>query len=194
MVSQLHFQKGKDAEVAWIDGQIVIRESQMDAKRLSADNEPMEGITLHCYYKKFHILIVLFFFVVDDEDTKVLTLEPLSGNVLPHETVFINELKLSEFKQALSKANIPAEVQAGVLLCCNGTIAVRRVCIYLLFLFLTKQDYNSIIVHRIKMIAAHFEIFYKIGNTKTLESVFIKVYELHLYFFLFYFFRLNPTE
>lgn len=42
-MSQLQFQKGKDAEVAWIDGQIVIRENQMDAKRLSADNEPMEG-------------------------------------------------------------------------------------------------------------------------------------------------------
>lgn len=43
LVSQLQFQKGKDAEVAWIDGQILIREGQMDAKRLSADNEPMEG-------------------------------------------------------------------------------------------------------------------------------------------------------
>lgn len=63
----------------------------------------------------------------------MLTLEPLSGSVVPHETVFINELKLSEFKQALSKANIPAEVQAGVLLCCNGTIAVRRVRFFLIY-------------------------------------------------------------
>lgn len=67
-------------------------------------------------------------FVVDDEDSKVLTLEPLPLNkVVPHETVFINELKLSEFKQALARANIPSEVHSGVLLCCNGTIAVRRV-------------------------------------------------------------------
>lgn len=65
---------------------------------------------------------------MDDEDAKVLTLEPLSTAVVPHETVFINELKLSEFKQALLKANIPSEVQAGVLMCSNGTIAVRRVC------------------------------------------------------------------
>lgn len=65
---------------------------------------------------------------MDDSDTKVLTLEPLSANKnIPHQTVFINELKLSEFKQALARANIPSEVQTGVLLCCNGTVAIRRV-------------------------------------------------------------------
>lgn len=65
---------------------------------------------------------------MDDNDTKILTLEPLSViKNIPHETVFINELKLSEFKQALAKANIPSEVQTGVLLCCNGTVAIRRV-------------------------------------------------------------------
>lgn len=112
--------------MAWIDGQIVVRENQMDAKRLSADNEPMEGTssaqTLWTSFLRYYVL-------VDDEDSKILTLEPLSTSVAPHETVFINELKLSEFKQALLKANIPSEVQAGVLLCCSGTIAVRRVCI-----------------------------------------------------------------
>lgn len=66
---------------------------------------------------------------MDDDDSKILTLEPLLVTSAPHDTVFINELKLSEFKQILSKANIPSEVQAGVLLCCNGTIAVRRVSI-----------------------------------------------------------------
>lgn len=43
LVSQLEFQKGKDAEVAWIDAEIVLRESQLDAKPLNADSEPMEG-------------------------------------------------------------------------------------------------------------------------------------------------------
>ncbi|KRT83012.1 hypothetical protein AMK59_3147, partial [Oryctes borbonicus] len=32
LVSQLDFQKGKDAELAWIDAQIAIRDSQVDAK------------------------------------------------------------------------------------------------------------------------------------------------------------------
>lgn len=67
---------------------------------------------------------------MEEEDTKILTLEPLTvARNIPHETVFINELKLSEFKQALAKANIPSEVQMGVLLCCNGTVAIRRVSI-----------------------------------------------------------------
>lgn len=57
LVSQLQFQKGKDAEVAWIDGQIVIRESQMDAKRLSVDNEPMEGNTPHFPTKNMSSLV-----------------------------------------------------------------------------------------------------------------------------------------
>lgn len=43
LVSQLNFQKGKDAEVAWVDAHVTIRESQLDARPLNADNEPMEG-------------------------------------------------------------------------------------------------------------------------------------------------------
>ncbi|KRT83011.1 hypothetical protein AMK59_3146, partial [Oryctes borbonicus] len=64
---------------------------------------------------------------VDEEETKILTLEPTLTNNLPHDTVFINELKLSEFKQILAKSNITSEFSGGVLWCCNGTIAIRRV-------------------------------------------------------------------
>ncbi|KAI4467288.1 cleavage and polyadenylation specificity factor subunit 2 [Holotrichia oblita] len=106
LVSQLDFQKGKDAELAWIDAQIVIRDSQVDAKPVLMSNEPME---------------------VDEEETKILTLEPTISKNLPHDTVFINELKLSEFKQILAKSNITSEFSGGVLWCCNGTIAIRRV-------------------------------------------------------------------
>ncbi|XP_045464332.1 probable cleavage and polyadenylation specificity factor subunit 2 [Harmonia axyridis] len=106
LVSQLNFQKAsKETEVAWIDAQIVKRESQSDAKRMTLDNEPME---------------------VDDEESQILTLEPTPSDDY-HDTVFINELKLSEFKQVLSKCNIISEFSGGVLWCCNGTIAVRRV-------------------------------------------------------------------
>lgn len=107
LVSNLNFQKGKDAEVAWIDAQVTFRESQHDAKRLSIDNEPME---------------------VEEDESKILTLEPLcNGSVLPHDTVFVNELKLSEFKQVLIKCNINSEFSGGVLWCSNGTIAIRRI-------------------------------------------------------------------
>ncbi|CAH0550597.1 unnamed protein product [Brassicogethes aeneus] len=104
LVSQLNFQKAKDAEVAWINAQIVLRESQLDAKRMTIDNEPME----------------------EEDDFNVLTLEPYPGEI-PHDPVFINELKLSDFKQVLGKNSIPSEFSGGVLWCSSGTIALRKV-------------------------------------------------------------------
>ncbi|XP_030762628.1 probable cleavage and polyadenylation specificity factor subunit 2 isoform X2 [Sitophilus oryzae] len=104
LVSQLDFKKAaKDAEVAFINAQIALREIQADAKRMTTDNEPME----------------------DDDDQKILTLEPHTAEA-HHEPVFINELKLSDFKQVLAKANVSSEFSGGVLWCCNGTIAVRK--------------------------------------------------------------------
>lgn len=43
-----------------------------------------------------------------------------------HQTIFINELKLSDFKQILSKAGVQAEFADGVLLCSGGQVEVRR--------------------------------------------------------------------
>ncbi|KAB7495135.1 putative cleavage and polyadenylation specificity factor subunit 2 [Armadillidium nasatum] len=43
-----------------------------------------------------------------------------------HEPVFINEMRLSDFKQILSRAGIEAEFNSGILWCGNGTIALRR--------------------------------------------------------------------
>lgn len=55
LVSQLQFQKGKDgAELAWVDGQIAIRESGQDAKPVNSENEPMEGKYL--YFNKSFIV------------------------------------------------------------------------------------------------------------------------------------------
>jgi cleavage and polyadenylation specificity factor subunit 2 len=57
----------------------------------------------------------------------VPTLEPLPvTQVDPHATVFVNELKLSDFKQVLMKAGIQAEFSAGILYCNNGLVAIRR--------------------------------------------------------------------
>jgi cleavage and polyadenylation specificity factor subunit 2 len=55
----------------------------------------------------------------------------LLQETLPHKTVFINRLKLSDFKQILSRNNIPCELSRGVLWCCNRTVCVRRVNIIL---------------------------------------------------------------
>lgn len=62
------------------------------------------------------------------ETAKVLTLEPMNEDEIPpHESVFINELKISDFKQVLLKNNIHAEFSNGALWCANSTIAIRRV-------------------------------------------------------------------
>ncbi|XP_066244891.1 probable cleavage and polyadenylation specificity factor subunit 2 [Euwallacea similis] len=107
LVSQLDFLKARDAEVAFISSQIAVRESQADAQRPSLeDDDAME--------------------IVPDEDTRVLTLEPCS-EADNHEPVFVNELKLYDFKQVLARANISSEFSGGVLWCCNGTVAVRKV-------------------------------------------------------------------
>lgn len=72
---------------------------------------------------------ILFFLSVDEEEMKILTLEP---QIEPdnHDPVFINELKLSEFKQILAKSNISSEISGGVLWCCNGSMVIRRVRIF----------------------------------------------------------------
>lgn len=120
LLSQLNFQKGKDAEIAWINGQINIRNKLVDntnttvALANSANNPtPME--------EDDHIEIT-------DDDNKILTLEPVSAENMPaHNYVFINELKLADFKQVLTKNNIPSEISDGVLWCSNGTITLKRV-------------------------------------------------------------------
>lgn len=71
--------------------------------------------------------------VEDGESKKVLTLAPLDEDEIPpHNSVFINELKLSDFKQVLMRNNISSELSGGVLICANGTCAVRRVSEWML--------------------------------------------------------------
>lgn len=55
-MSHLTFQKAKDAEVAWINAQIVNKETLADAKRLNVDNEPMEGNDFFCPQDFMYIL------------------------------------------------------------------------------------------------------------------------------------------
>ncbi|XP_047109970.1 probable cleavage and polyadenylation specificity factor subunit 2 [Schistocerca piceifrons] len=104
LVSSLQLKRGKDAELAWIDAHITTREASKDVKPVDADTEKDEK-----------------------DDDQIYTLEPLPlSQISGHQTAFINELKLSDFKQVLTKANISSEISGGVLWCCNGTVAVRR--------------------------------------------------------------------
>ena len=52
----------------------------------------------------------------------------LSPQITGHTSVYINEPRLSDFKQVLNKAGIQAEFAGGVLIC-NNVVAVRRVSI-----------------------------------------------------------------
>lgn len=66
--------------------------------------------------------------IPQDAIEKTLTLESLETDEIPvHNAVLINELKLSDFKQVLLKNNITSEFSGGVLWCCNGTLALRRI-------------------------------------------------------------------
>lgn len=108
-MAQLQFQKGKDAEVAWIDARIGMRTQAIDSSTQNnqADNDVTE---------------------TGSSDEKTLTLESLENDDIPvHNSVLINELKLSDFKQILMRNNINSEFSGGVLWCCNGSLALRRI-------------------------------------------------------------------
>ncbi|XP_046401848.1 probable cleavage and polyadenylation specificity factor subunit 2 [Ischnura elegans] len=112
LVSSLEFKKGKEAEVSWLDAQIADTEGERDARPMEEDEEDSKMSS-----EKKNIL----------KTDQIYTLEPLAANQVPgHQTVFINELKLSDFKQVLIKHGIPSEFSGGVLWCCGGILAVRR--------------------------------------------------------------------
>ena len=60
-----------------------------------------------------------------EESDLVPVLVPAS-HVQPHMAVFVNEPKLSDFKQILVNQGFQAEFSAGMLIC-NNVVAVKRV-------------------------------------------------------------------
>ncbi|XP_050099981.1 probable cleavage and polyadenylation specificity factor subunit 2 [Anopheles aquasalis] len=134
LVSQLEFQKGKDAEVAWVDAQIVIRNKRIDTVAekdasgtgVALSANPVTGAPSIATDSAMDVDEVD---VLEDKlDKRILTLEPMVPEELPpHNPVFINELKLIDFKQVLMRSNITSEFSGGVLWCSNGTVALRRV-------------------------------------------------------------------
>lgn len=112
LVSELEFQKGKDADIAWINGKINIRnkvvENVTGAPGLTAMEEDYVEIT--------------------DDGSRIIALDPLpADDIPPHDFIFMNEIKLTDLKQILNKNNIQSEISGGMLLCCNGTIAIKKI-------------------------------------------------------------------
>lgn len=107
LVSDLEFQKGKDAEIAWINGKISIRKKIIENVTAMDEDDHLE--------------------ITNDDSNKIIALDPLPADEIPaHNFVFLNELKLADFRQILMKNNIQSEISGGMLLCCNGTIALKR--------------------------------------------------------------------
>ncbi|XP_023227191.1 cleavage and polyadenylation specificity factor subunit 2-like [Centruroides sculpturatus] len=105
LVSSIEFARAKDAELAWIDGEIMMQELE---KVVEKDIEIKEADE------------------IESNQELIPTLQSLPQSLVPgHTTIFVNELKLSDFKQVLLRAGIHAEFSGGVLYC-NNTVAVRR--------------------------------------------------------------------
>ena len=131
LMSGLIFQNGKDnTQLAWVDGRIRKRkQAELNLDITEAGKEtPLENNG-----KELRLDLNLDNAKISSEDlehdnTPIPTLEPIEEEELKgHQTSFINELKLSDFKIVLSKHNVPSEFQGGVLFCgSNNMVALRR--------------------------------------------------------------------
>ncbi|XP_013875428.1 cleavage and polyadenylation specificity factor subunit 2 [Austrofundulus limnaeus] len=144
LVSSLQFCKAKDTELAWIDGVLDMRVAKVDTgvmleegvKEDVEDGEaPMDvapelGIshsaTAVAAQRAMKNLFGEDEKELSEESDVIPTLEPLpTSEVSGHQSVFINEPRLSDFKQVLLREGIQAEFVGGVLVC-NNLVAVRR--------------------------------------------------------------------
>ena len=77
--------------------------------------------------------LMLFYFIQYNYVSGILVevfLSPLTLSKVPgHQSVFMNEPRLSDFKQVLLREGIQAEFVGGVLVC-NNQVAVRRVSVF----------------------------------------------------------------
>ncbi|XP_067274317.1 cleavage and polyadenylation specificity factor subunit 2 [Pseudorasbora parva] len=144
LVSSLQFCKAKDTELAWIDGVLDMRVEKVDtgviaemggeAKEETEDGEPAMDVTpdlstepsVAANQRAMKTLFGEDEREISEESDVIPTLEPLPANEVPgHQSVFINEPRLSDFKQVLLREGIQAEFVGGVLVC-NNLVAVRR--------------------------------------------------------------------
>ncbi|XP_054168698.1 cleavage and polyadenylation specificity factor subunit 2-like [Oppia nitens] len=118
LVSSLSFAQAKEgAQLAWVEAEIEMTQVESLLPQKESDNS--DELT-----KGGHLL--------DDSDEGMggrellPTLRQLPTNQIPsHPTIFVNELRLSDFKQVLMKNGIQAEFSGGVLYC-NNQVEVRR--------------------------------------------------------------------
>uniref|UniRef100_H2S8R2 Cleavage and polyadenylation specificity factor subunit 2 n=1 Tax=Takifugu rubripes TaxID=31033 RepID=H2S8R2_TAKRU len=144
LVSSLQFCKAKDTELAWIDGVLDMRVVKVDTGVMLEDGVKEEGedselsmeVTPDLGIEPSAIAVAAQRAMknlfgeeekeLSEESDIIPTLEPLPTPEVPgHQSVFINEPRLSDFKQVLLREGIQAEFVGGVLVC-NNMVAVRR--------------------------------------------------------------------
>uniref|UniRef100_A0A667ZXX1 Cleavage and polyadenylation specificity factor subunit 2 n=1 Tax=Myripristis murdjan TaxID=586833 RepID=A0A667ZXX1_9TELE len=144
LVSSLQFCKAKDTELAWIDGVLDMRVVKVDtgvlleegmkedaeegelAMDVAPDPSTEHSATAAAAQHAMKNLFGEDERELSEESDIIPTLEPLPPQEIPgHQSVFINEPRLSDFKQVLLREGIQAEFVGGVLVC-NNMVAVRR--------------------------------------------------------------------
>jgi len=115
LFSTLKFSKAKDAQLAWLDGMVkMIDDERTDLKPLVEEEQKEEPV------------------VDEEEQLKDKPAIPMlvalpEESVQGHDTNFVNELKLSDFKLVLTRNGIPSEFQMGNLMCgVNSNVQLRR--------------------------------------------------------------------
>nr|XP_026691028.1 cleavage and polyadenylation specificity factor subunit 2-like [Ciona intestinalis] len=134
LVGTLRFSNARDSEICWIDAKVDCSENVNDSSKVLTDSQIREAKEIADKEE----------FTMDHDGEDIIasqkssnaintqvaniipSLEPLSIEDTPgHQTCFINELRLSDFKQVLTKEGYQAEFIGGVLVC-NNMLAIRR--------------------------------------------------------------------
>ncbi|XP_037780059.1 probable cleavage and polyadenylation specificity factor subunit 2 [Penaeus monodon] len=98
---------GREVEVAWVDGIVSFPTESIDEAVEEGDRQVIASES--------------------QQDREMPTLSVIPVETAPlHNPVFINDIRLSEFKQVLSRAGISSEFNAGILWCANGTLALKK--------------------------------------------------------------------
>ncbi|KAH9516014.1 cleavage and polyadenylation specificity factor subunit 2 [Dermatophagoides farinae] len=130
LVSSLKFSHYKDgAQLSWVEAEIdmditesILPQDEDQQQTNSDSNEPNNN-------KKDELDSTLMIQIDHHRNNNremIPILKQLPSSEMPtHQTIFVNELKLSDFKQILMKHDIQAEFSGGVLLC-NGQVEVKR--------------------------------------------------------------------
>ena len=115
----------KEVKLRITSGNMIYR-LEMICQRNSGDNRKYLGDHVLLPFIQYNSVSGVLFEIL----LFPLTLPQVPG----HQSVFMNEPRLSDFKQVLLREGIQAEFVGGVLVC-NNQVAVRRVSV-----FLVKKD------------------------------------------------------